>query len=41
MAEVEKDKGIGVDVEKFKGLHRKLVQGINTTLDTLSLNGLL
>jgi hypothetical protein len=24
MAEVEKDKGIGVDVERFKGHHRKL-----------------
>jgi len=40
MAEVEKDKGIGVDVEKFKGLYRKLVQGMDSTLDALSLGGL-
>ncbi len=47
MAEVEKDKGIGVDkpdtigdVEKFKGYHRELVLEIIKTLDALSLNGL-
>ncbi len=48
MIEIERGRGIGVDkldtggdAEKFKGLQRELVRGMNTTLDALSLNGLL
>ena len=43
IAEIEKDRGISVDVERFKRLYRMLkVNAWNgqLTLDTLSLNGL-